>query len=102
MDTAENSKAVARAFYEGYNTHDLQSVFDQYVAEDLTNAALGGLSREDWLQSDIASIAAMPDLRMTVLEQAAEDNKVFTRWVYEGTHRRALHGQAGNRQLDPA
>ena len=39
---------------------------------------------------------------MTVLEQAAEDNKVFTRWAYEGTHRRALHGQAGNRQLDPA
>ena len=28
----------------------------------------------------------MPDLKMTVLEQAAEDNKVFTRWVYEGTH----------------
>jgi hypothetical protein len=25
----------------------------------------------------------MPGLKMTVLEQATEDNKVFTRWVYE-------------------
>ena len=28
----------------------------------------------------------MSHLKMTVLEQAAEDNKVFTRWVHEGTH----------------
>ena len=88
MDTtAEDSKAVARAFYEGYNTHDLKKLFDTYLFNELVNHALGGaLGVEVWLQYDEATIAAMPDLKMTVLEQAAEGNKVFTRWVYEGTH----------------
>ena len=88
MDTtAEDSKAVARAFYEGYNTHDLKKLFDTYLSNELVNHALGGaLGVEAWLQYDEAAIAAMPDLKMTVLEQAAEGNKVFTRWVYEGTH----------------
>jgi steroid delta-isomerase-like uncharacterized protein len=87
MTTADTSKAVARALYEGYNTHDLQRVFEQYVAKDLKNHAFGGkVDREQWLQMDIASIAAIPDLKMTVLEQAAEGNTVFTRWIYEGTH----------------
>ncbi len=88
MDTpAENSKAVARAFYEGYNTHDLKTVFGTYLSTELVNHALGGaMGVELWLQYDAATIAAMPDLKMTVLEQAAEGTKVFTRWVLEGTH----------------
>ena len=30
--TAADSKAVARAFYEGYNTHDLKNVFGTYLS----------------------------------------------------------------------
>ena len=87
MDTtAQDSKAVVRAFYEGYNTHDLKNVFDTYLSNELVNHALGGaMGVELWLQYNEATIAAMPDLKLTVLEQAAEGNKVFTRWVIEGT-----------------
>ena len=85
--TAENTKTVARNLYEGYNTHDLKSVFDKYVSQDLINHALGGaLSRQNWLDYDTAVLAAVPDLKATVLDQVAEENKVVIHWVFEGTH----------------
>jgi len=89
--TAETSKQVARSLYEGYNTHDLQTVFDQYVSKNLINHAMGGaLSREAWLGYDMAVLVAVPDLKATVLDQVAEGNKVFTHWVFEGTHTESL------------
>ena len=85
--TAENSKQVARNLYEGYSTHDLKTVFDKYVSVDLVNHAMGGaLSRQNWLDYDTAVLAAVPDLKATVLDQVAEENKVVTHWVFEGTH----------------
>ena len=89
--TAESSKLIARNLYEGYNTHDLNTVFNKYVSQNLVNHAMGGaLSRENWLQYDIAVLAAVPDLKATVLDQVAEENKVFTHWVFEGTHTESL------------
>ena len=85
--TAETSKQVARNLYEGYNTHDLQTVFDNYVSENLFNHAMGGaLSRQAWLGYDMAVLVAVPNLKATVLDQVAEENKVMTHWVFEGTH----------------
>jgi len=84
---ANNSKQVARSFYEGYSTHELSAVFDKYISKELVNHAMdGALSRENWLDYDTAMLAAMPDLKATVLEQVAEENKVVTHWVFEGTH----------------
>ena len=46
---AETSKTVARNLYEGYSTHDLETVFNHYVSESLINHAMGGaLSRQAW------------------------------------------------------
>ena len=85
--TSENSKLIARSLYEGYNTHDLKAVFDKYVSTDLINHAMGGaLSRQNWLDYDTAVLAAVPDLKATVFDQVAEENKVVTHWVFEGTH----------------
>ena len=84
---AENSKLVARNFYEGYTAHDLQPLFDKYISDSLINHAMGGaLSRQNWLDYDMAVLAAVPDLKATVLDQVAEENKVVTHWVFEGTH----------------
>jgi predicted ester cyclase len=84
---ANNSKQVARSFYEGYSTHDLSAVFDKYVSKELVNHAMGGaLSRQAWLDYDTAMLAAVPDLKATVLGQVAEENKVATHWVFEGIH----------------
>ena len=65
----ENSKTVARNLYEGYNTHDLQAVFDKYVSDSLINRAMrGALTRQMWLDYDKAVLAAVPDLKATVLK----------------------------------
>jgi predicted ester cyclase len=86
MTTSEDSKAVARAFYESYNSRDLESAFATYIADEMVNHALGGaLSAEGWMHADQGMLAAMSDVTMTVLEQAADGDKVFTRWVLEGT-----------------
>jgi len=85
--TADNSKQIARNFYEGYNSHDLSTVFNKYISNDLVNHAMGGaLSRQSWLDYDTAMLAAVPDLKATILEQVAEGNKVVTHWVFDGTH----------------
>ena len=91
--TTEESKLVARNFYEAYNSKDLHSSFDKYISKDLVNRAMGGAAtRQFWLDSDIAALAAIPDLRSTILDQVAEENKVFTRWVFEGTHTGSFFG----------
>ena len=87
----ENSKLVARSLYEGYNTHKLDEVFSKYVSESLVNHAMGGaLSRQNWLDYDKAVLVAVPDLKPKVFDQVAEGNKVFTHWVFEGTHTQNL------------
>jgi len=87
MSTTEESKTVARSFYEAYNGGDLQGAFDTYIAQSLINHTNGGaMNREAWMQSDIAAKAAMPDQTMTILGQAADGDKVFTHWILQGTH----------------
>jgi len=92
MKTIEdNSKRIARSLYEGYNTHKLDEVFSKYVSENLVNRAMGGaLSRQNWLDYDKAVLVAVPDLKATVFDQVAEGNKVFSHWVFEGTHTQNL------------
>jgi len=87
LSTPEENKTVARNFYDAYNGDDLQGAFDTYIAQDLVNHTMGGaMSREVWMQSDVAGKAAMPDQTMTFLGQAADGDKVFTHWILEGTH----------------
>ncbi|HYG94111.1 MAG TPA: nuclear transport factor 2 family protein, partial [Nocardioides sp.] len=79
MSTSEESKTVARSFYEAYNGGDLQGAFDTYISRDLINHTNGGaMNREVWMQSDLAARVAMPDQTMTILGQAADGDTVFT------------------------
>jgi len=85
--TTEESKIVARNFYEAYNGGDLQAAFDKYISRDLVNHTNGGaMDRQLWIQSDLAAKAALPDQTMTIFAQAADGERVFTHWVLEGAH----------------
>ena len=87
MSTDEDSKAVARNFYEAYNGTDLQSAFDTYIAQHLVNHTMGGaMGRDLWMQSDLQAQIAMPDQTMTILGQAADGDTVYTHWILQGTH----------------
>jgi len=87
MSSNEDSKTVARNFYEAYNGTDLQSAFDTYIAQDLVNHTMGGaMGRDLWMQSDLQAQVAMPDQTMTILGQAADGDTVYTHWILQGTH----------------
>lgn len=87
MSTTENSKQIVRNFYEGFSTHDLPGVFEEYISDNLVNHAMdGSFDKYKWLGYEQAALAAVPDLKVTVLDQVAEGNKVMTQWTYEGTH----------------
>ena len=93
--TAEESKALVRAFVERViNDQDLDAAGD-YVAEDVVEQVpfpgqgpgLAGL--KDVLRG---LFAAFPDMHWTIDEQIAETGKVLTRFTWTGTHKGEFFG----------
>jgi predicted ester cyclase len=83
---SETVKGVVRGFYESYHERDLDSTWERFVGASLVNHAMGGLyDREAWRESDKGLLAAFPDLRVEVLDQVSEGDKVATRYVMTGT-----------------
>jgi predicted ester cyclase len=77
---------VVRKFYEGYNDRDLDTTYEQYVSHGLINHAFGGAyDREGWLAADKGLIEAFSDLRVEVLDQVTQGDRVATRFAMTGT-----------------
>lgn len=90
-------KIIARDFYESYNSKDLDKSFHDFIAIDLINHTMGGgFNREKWLNFDKAFLSACPNLKLTVKEQFAEDNRVVTHWSCTGTHTADFLGMAAS------
>jgi steroid delta-isomerase-like uncharacterized protein len=96
---SEHNKAAARAEFEAWSSGELDRL-DELVAPDVVHHdpydpnAAGGL---DGLKKTIAlNREAFPDLRITVEDQLAEDDKVTTRWTATMTHEGDLGGVAAS------
>jgi steroid delta-isomerase-like uncharacterized protein len=92
---SEHNKAAARAEFEVWSSGELGRL-DELVAPDVVHHdpydpnAAGGL---DGLKKSIAlNREAFPDLRITVEDQLAEDDRVTTRWTATMTHEGNLGG----------
>src|SRR6266704_2304445 len=103
MSSTDANKALVLAGIEdGWNTRRL-SVFDEIFAADLVDHSLPAW----WpptLEGRKKLIAlywrAFPDLRLTIEDQIAEEDKVVTRWTARGTNRGELMGVSpGNRGI---
>jgi predicted ester cyclase len=82
----DEAKRTVREFYESYNDRDLDTTWERYLASDLVNHAMGGAyQRTEWLGMDKALFPAFADLRVKVLDQVSEGDKVATRYVITGT-----------------
>jgi predicted ester cyclase len=87
------TREVARSFYEGYNDHDLNKNWEDYISTDLVNHAFGGAyDREAWLGVEQAYLLAFPDLRVVVLDQLADGDKVASRVEMTGTQKKDFFG----------
>ncbi len=90
---AEAARALVRAYYERiYNGREVEAV-DEFLAPSFVSAGPGAsMDRATHVQALGGSLAAMPDLRLTIEEQIAEGGTVVTRWSARGTHQGPLFG----------
>ena len=82
-----NNKSIVRRYYEEVlNGRQLQ-VLDELADPNFVSylADGRGIGLEIYKQAITGTLATMPDLRVTIEDQIAEDDKVVTRWKAEGT-----------------
>jgi len=94
--SAESNKALARRLMEeAFNAGNID-VVDELVATGFVNHDAAAPESTVGLDAAKASIegyrAAFPDLRITVEDQIADDDRVVTRWSAKGTHQGELMG----------
>jgi predicted ester cyclase len=92
---SEANKTLIRQFVEAVqNQHNVEA-FDEFFAPSFINYdPLPGLpgTLEGAKQLHRMLFAAFPDLKMTIHNQAAEGDKVWTRKTGSGTHQGELFG----------
>jgi len=86
MSNIENKSMVRRYYEEVLNNRQLQALDELVDPNFLSYLPDGtGIGSEIYRQTIIGTLAAIPDLRVTIEDQIAEDDKVMTRWKAEGT-----------------
>jgi steroid delta-isomerase-like uncharacterized protein len=91
MDLAANlaaNKALAARYYDEVLSGRDLGALDELLADDFTSWTMGGAQVDGaaYRQAVAASHRAFSDLRVTVLDQVAEGDKVVTRWRAEGVN----------------
>ena len=98
---SEENKEVVRRFYEEVTAGDT-SAFDKYCASDvvLHQAGEADIQGLDGFKELVRMyLSAFPDATTEIHDQAAEGDKVWTRFSHTGTHKGELFGipASGNR-----
>jgi steroid delta-isomerase-like uncharacterized protein len=93
---SEQNKAVAKRFYEAWNTDDFDA-FDEILAADYQdhdsqNQFAGTPGPDSAKRSAQMYRVAFSDGRIEVQEQLADGDRVITRWKAVGTHDGELMG----------
>jgi len=103
----EKNKDLVRKYFEGmFNRHDV-GVADEVFSSDYINHQEYNTNREDVARGregfkKVAQTfySAFPDLKSTIEDIIAADDKVVVRWVTRGTHSGSFMGIAPtNRQV---
>jgi NTE family protein len=90
--TPAQAKALAHAFFDGFNAHDPQAaslpVGDEYRLD--FPGGPRGAGREGLRAATAEFIAAFPDLKFTVEDALSDGARVVVRWTMTGTHKGPL------------
>jgi len=86
MNLETNKQLVRRYFDEAINEQNVD-VLNELLSSDFKSYLPNGdfVGAEQYGQMLGMSLAAFPDLQVTVLDQVAEGDKVVTRWQAHGT-----------------
>jgi len=78
----EQNKELFRQMYDLYNKHEMDAVYEMYSPD----CNFGAFTIEQAKQFDIMLNKAFPDLKITILDMAAEGDKVAQVLKVTGTH----------------
>lgn len=94
----EESKAVARAFFEEFSQGNLDAVADLMHADHVFHFPLlpAPVDKDGHIAGQAAVKTAFPDYTMLVTEQIAEGDMVFNRLHITGTHEGEFMGRPGS------
>ena len=89
----EENKELARRFYDGYNTGNLETIFE-FIAPDVIwhGPSDKPLTRVQWLQIDALPLRAFPGLTLTIEDLVAEADRVVTRTTLQDIHQGEFQG----------
>jgi steroid delta-isomerase-like uncharacterized protein len=96
MATAEECKALVQRYIAAINAGDLAALDKIIAAEFVDHNGFPGQSPGREGAKDLVRVyrTAFPDVQWTIEDQIAEENKVMTRWIAQGTHLGNLFGVA--------
>ena len=88
--SAEENKALARSFYEAQAKGDLDAMKEMMAPDFVDHSLLSGQApdREGYLRGVAEDQAAFSDIRIVIEDQAADGDKVISRFTIRGTHDR--------------
>jgi len=95
--SVETNKALVRRFIEEVGNRGNSAVADELFARDfeVRDAVIPVPPGPEGVKQLFAAIhTAFPDLRETIEDLLAEDDRVMARWTVRGTHQGALLGVA--------
>jgi steroid delta-isomerase-like uncharacterized protein len=96
----EANKEVARRYFEEFVNERRLDVLEEIVAEDAvdeTRAYAGGSGdRDDFRQHALWLWDSVQDVKATILDLIAEDDRVVVYWRIEGIHRGTIFGVPGS------
>ena len=82
-----NNKALVRRYYEEVLNQRQLQVFDDLADSSFVSYLPDGkgIGSDIYKQTIAGTLTVIPDLKVTVEDQIAEDDKVVTRWKVTGT-----------------
>lgn len=93
MSADDDALLVRRYYASTYGERNLDGI-EEFLAPGFVSRGPGGASMDLAMHRGAlaASLAALPDFRLTIEEQIAAGGAVVTRWSAEGTHAGPLFG----------
>ena len=88
MSNAEENRAAIRRATEAFNDQDLEAFVATYADPCLYHFGRKDkvLSREEHLAAAKHYFEVFPDFTATIETLMSEDDRVYVRWTYAGTH----------------
>lgn len=77
-----DARTTVRNFWESYEKGDLDKTWEHFVASDIVIHPSSGyeFTRETWMGAEKALFASFEDVKIDVIDQVQEGDKVATRW----------------------